>query len=102
LNWLAEHPFVDPERIGFYEMSYGGKTAIRVAPLLGRYALCICSGDFNEIVWSMTDIQTSGGFKFDDSWDLYEFNFANVVNYAELACLMAPRPFMVERWRAYD
>jgi len=30
-------------------------------------------------------------------YDMYEFNFANVVNYAELANLMAPRPFMVER-----
>jgi len=28
---------------------------------------------------------------------MYGFNFANVVNYAELANLMAPRPFMVER-----
>jgi hypothetical protein len=28
---------------------------------------------------------------------MYEFNFANVVNYGELAHLMAPRPFMVER-----
>ncbi len=28
---------------------------------------------------------------------MYEFNFANVVNYADLANLMAPRPFMVER-----
>ena len=30
-------------------------------------------------------------------YDMYEFNFANLVNYAELANLMAPRPFMVER-----
>ena len=28
---------------------------------------------------------------------MLEFNFANVVNYSELANLMAPRPFMVER-----
>jgi len=28
---------------------------------------------------------------------MYEFNFANVVNYADLANLVAPRPFMVER-----
>ena len=43
---------------------------------------------------------------------MLEFNFANVVNYAELATLMAPRPFMVERghsdgvapdeWVAYE
>ena len=34
LNWLAEQPFVDPERIGFYGLSYGGKTAVRVPPFL--------------------------------------------------------------------
>ncbi|MFZ0303621.1 MAG: dienelactone hydrolase family protein [Terracidiphilus sp.] len=96
LNWLSQQPFVDPERIGFYGMSYGGKTAIRIPPLLDRYALDICSGDFNEIVWSMTDVDSRGVFPFDDSYDLYEFNFANVIDYAELACLMAPRPFMVE------
>ena len=28
---------------------------------------------------------------------MYEFNFANVLNYSDLAELMAPRPFMVER-----
>jgi dienelactone hydrolase len=96
LNWLSQQPFVDPERIGFYGLSYGGKTAIRVPPLLDRYCLSICAGDFNEIVWSMTDVDSKGVFPFDDSYDLYEFNFANVVDYAELACLMAPRPFMAE------
>jgi dienelactone hydrolase len=48
LNWLGEQSFVDSKRIGFYGLSYGGKTAMRVPPLLDRYALCICSGDFNE------------------------------------------------------
>jgi hypothetical protein len=97
LNWLVEQPFVDPERIGFYGLSYGGKTAMRVPPLLDRYALCICSGDFNEGVGKMTSVSSKSSFMFDDSYDLYEFNFANVINYAELANLMAPRPFMVER-----
>ena len=34
LDWLAEQPFVDPARIGFYGLSYGGKTAVRVPPFL--------------------------------------------------------------------
>lgn len=96
LNWLAQEPCVDPERIGFYGMSYGGKTAMRVPPLLDRYALDICSGDFNDLVWSMTDVDSKGVFPFDDSYDLYEFNAANVINYSEMACLMAPRPYMAE------
>ena len=33
----------------------------------------------------------------NSEYDMIEFDFANVVNYSELATLMAPRPFMVER-----
>ena len=29
VDWLATLPFVDPERIAFYGLSYGGKTAMR-------------------------------------------------------------------------
>jgi len=97
LNWLGEQTFVDPERIGFYGLSYGGKTAVRVPPFLDRYALSICSGDFNEWVWKTTNLTTHYSYLLTREYDMYEFNFANVVNYGELANLMAPRPFMVER-----
>jgi dienelactone hydrolase len=97
LEWLAEQPFVDPDRIGFYGISYGGKTAIRVPPFLDRYALSICSGDFNEWVWKTTNVETGFTYLLSSEYDMYEFNFANVVNYGELANLIAPRPFMVER-----
>ncbi|HET6217104.1 MAG TPA: dienelactone hydrolase family protein [Acidobacteriaceae bacterium] len=97
LNWLAEQPFVDPDRIGFYGLSYGGKTAVRVPPLLDRYALSICSGDFNEWVWKTTNTESISSYLLNGQYDMYEFNLANIANYSELACLMAPRPFMVER-----
>ena len=54
LEWLSQQPFVDPQRIGFYGLSYGGKTAVRVPPLLDQYALSICSGDFNEWIWKVS------------------------------------------------
>ena len=97
LNWLAEQPFVDPDRIGFYGLSYGGKTAVRVPPLLGRYALSICSGDFNEWIWKTTSTESISSYLLNGQYDMYEFNLANIANYSELASLMAPRPFMVER-----
>jgi Dienelactone hydrolase family len=97
LNWLTTQPFVDPERIGFYGLSYGGKTAVRVPPLLDRYALSICSGDFNEWVWKTTTVLAPQSYLLTVEYDMYEFNFANVVNYSDLANLMAPRPFMAER-----
>ena len=97
LDWLKTLPFVDPQRIGFYGLSYGGKTAVRVPPLLDDYALSICSADFNEWVWKNTSVTDRYSYLFTQEYDMLEFNFANVVNYAELAMLMAPRPFMVER-----
>lgn len=97
LNWLSSLPFVDPERIGFYGLSYGGKTAVRVPPFLDRYALSICSGDFNEWVWKTTNVLAQQSYMLTKEYDMYEFNFASTVNYAQLAELMAPRPFMVER-----
>src|SRR5439155_25579042 len=36
LNWLGTLPFVDPQRIAFYGLSYGGETAMRVPPLVEK------------------------------------------------------------------
>jgi dienelactone hydrolase len=112
LDWLAAQPLVDPARIGFYGLSYGGKTAVRVPPLLDRYALSICSGDFDEWVWKTTSVESRYSYMLSGEYDMLEFDFANVVNYSDLANLMAPRPFMVERghddgvapdeWVAYE
>jgi hypothetical protein len=112
LEWLAAQPFVDAQRIGFYGLSYGGKTAMRVPPLLPQYALSICSADFNEWVWKNTSIDSKYTYLITGEYDMIEFDFANVVNYSDLANLMAPRPFMVERghndgvapdeWVAYE
>ncbi|MEO7142732.1 MAG: dienelactone hydrolase family protein [Bryobacteraceae bacterium] len=112
LEWLGAQSFVDASRIGFYGLSYGGKTAIRVPPLLDGYALSICSGDFNEWVVKLTSVADAWSYLFTGEWEMDEWNLANTANYAELARLMAPRPFMVERghrdavgvdeWVAYE
>jgi cephalosporin-C deacetylase-like acetyl esterase len=112
LEWLGGLPFVDASRIGFYGLSYGGKTAVRVPPLLDGYALSICSADFNEWVWKTTSADAAYSYMLTPEYDMLEFDFANVVNYSDLASLMAPRPFMVERghddgvapdeWVAYE
>ena len=98
-QWLASLPFVDPQRIGFYGLSYGGKTAMRVPALVDRYCLSICSGDFNE--WIRKNVQHStyrGTYMGTPEYEeMQEWNLANTANYAEMAMLIAPRPFMVER-----
>lgn len=97
LDWLETLPFVDRARIGFYGLSYGGKTAVRVPPLLERYALSICSGDFNEWVYKVTTVEAPYSYMFTHEYEIPEFDLASVANHAEMAKMMAPRPFMVER-----
>ena len=97
LDWLATQPNVDPQRMGFYGLSYGGKTAMRVPAVLERYALSICSGDFNEWVWKNATTDWTGSYLFTKEWEMPEFNLGRTFNYAEMAALIAPRPFMVER-----
>jgi dienelactone hydrolase len=97
LDWLASLPHVDPERIGFYGLSYGGKTAVRVPPIVTRYALSICSADFNEWVRKNVSSDERYSYVFTPEYEMFEWNMGHVANYAELASLMTPRPFMVER-----
>ena len=112
LDWLSDQPFVDPERIGFYGLSYGGKTAMRVPSLLDRYALSICSADFNEWVKKNTTVDRRHSYVFTGEYEIFEFDLGHTYNYAEMGVMLAPRPFMVERghndgvapdeWVAYE
>ncbi|MGI8784150.1 MAG: dienelactone hydrolase family protein [Acidobacteriota bacterium] len=112
LDWLGSLPFVDADRIGFYGLSYGGKSAMFIPAVLEGYALSICSGDFNEEVWKHVSIEARYSFMFTKEHEHTEFDFGEKFNYAELASLIAPRPFMVERghrdgvapdeWVAYE
>jgi cephalosporin-C deacetylase-like acetyl esterase len=97
LQWLASLPQVDRDRIAFYGLSYGGKTAMRVPAILKGYCLSICSADFNEWVVKCTSIDRSYSYLYSNEYDMYEFGLAEGFNYAEIAGLIAPRPFMVER-----
>ncbi|MBX3440650.1 MAG: hypothetical protein KF861_24375, partial [Planctomycetaceae bacterium] len=131
LRWLATLPWVDAERIAFYGLSYGGKTAVRVPPLLSpeprvksgaftvgsetkspdadslnsqratltspMYCLSICSADFNEWIRKNVSHEDRYSYVYTREYEMYEWNMGHVADYAELATLMTPRPFMVER-----
>lgn len=97
LKWLKQLSFVDSTHIGLYGLSYGGKTAMRIPAVLKDYSVVICSGDFNQWVWKNTSLDFKQSYMFLPEYDMYEFNLGNTFNYAEMAGLIAPRPFMVER-----
>jgi dienelactone hydrolase len=96
-DWLASLPNADAEKIAFYGLSYGGKTAMRIPSLVKRYCLSICAGDFNEWIGKNVSIDFHNSYMWTFEYDMYEFNLGHTYNYAEMAFLIAPRPFMVER-----
>lgn len=112
LRWLGALSFVDKDRIAFYGKSYGGKTAMRIPAILEGYCLSICSGDFGDWTRKIVDPYFPAGYMNTAEWEIYSFDMGNKFSYAELAYLIFPRPFMVERghhdtvqpdeWVAYE
>jgi cephalosporin-C deacetylase-like acetyl esterase len=112
LSWLGTLPYVDDQRIAFYGLSYGGETAVRVPPILTKYCLSICSADFNMWTRKVASTEERFCFPYTIEWEMPYWDMGNHFDYAEMAYLMAPRPFMVERghrdgvskdeWVAYE
>lgn len=96
-HWLKELPMVDKERIAFYGLSYGGKSAMRIPPLVSDYCLSICSADFNEWVTKNASTRLPMSYVWTGEYEIFEFDLGGTFNYSEMAALIAPRPFMVER-----
>jgi len=96
-NWLKSLPYVDDKRIAFYGLSYGGKSAMRIPPLVKDYCLSICSADFNDWVDKNASTRAPYSYVWSPEYEIFEWDLGSTFNYAEMAALIAPRPFMVER-----
>lgn len=97
VNWLKTLSNVDEKRIAFYGLSYGGKSAMRIPPLVQDYCLSICSADFNDWIWKNASTSSDYSYVWTGEYEIFEFDLGNTFNYTEMAALIAPRPFMVER-----
>ncbi len=97
IRWLSTLPNVDPHRIAFYGLSYGGKSAMRIPALVPEYCLSICSADFNDWVWKLSSTRSNYSYVRTPEYEIFEFDLGSTFNYSEMAHLIAPRPFMVER-----
>lgn len=97
LRWLNTLEFVDGSRIGFYGNSFGGETALRVPPVMEGYALSISASFFNQWTRKVAGTNDRFSFLFTDEWEVPVFNAGHTFDHAEMAYLMIPRPFMVER-----
>ena len=96
-QWLSSLAMVDSTKIAFYGLSYGGKSAMRIPPLVDNYCLSICSADFNDWVWKVASSRSPYSYIGTGEYEIFEWDLGSSFNYSEMAALIAPRPFMVER-----
>ena len=70
---------------------------MRIPPLVENYCLSICSADFNEWIWKNASRGNRYTYLDKGEYEIFEWDLGSRFNYAEMARLICPRPFMVER-----
>ena len=111
IDFLQTLPFVDPERIGYYGLSYGGYSALWIAPLVDRLKVIVPSGHFNDWRSKITADYTATSYLRHPDEDFYNWDVLHRFTHVELITMMAPRPVCIEfgqrdgittpQWTAY-
>ena len=89
LDVLAQHPLVDPQRIGAAGLSYGGTATLFLAAIDDRVKAAVVSGYFSSwaaahrVQWNMCGSQVLPGL-------------LGRLEHVDLAALIAPRALLVE------
>ena len=96
LNYLDSLDYVDGERIALYGKSWGGRTAQKVPVVLKDYKIAISSAYFNDWVRKTVSTEFRNSYFTTRSKEVYKWNMGNTFTHAEMAAMIAPRPFMVE------
>ncbi len=97
LQWMQSLDFVDGERIALYGLSFGGQTAQRIPAALEDYSVAITSGIFNQWTRKIASTESGPSFVYSIEWEAPHFNMGHTFDHAEMAYLVFPRPYMVER-----
>lgn len=102
VDFLQSLPFVNPKRIGYYGLSYGGYSAMWMPPLERRLKFTIISAYFNNWRVMLTDTTRSGQsyWTLPDE-DFYNWNVLDRFTHTELIAAMWPRPVCIE-WGLSD
>ncbi len=97
VDFLQSLAFVNPDRIGYYGLSYGGYSAIWMPPLEPRLKLTIISAHFNDWQTMLTDTTRSGAsyWTLPDE-DFYNWRVLNRFVHTQMIAAMWPRPVCVE------
>jgi cephalosporin-C deacetylase-like acetyl esterase len=97
VDFLQSLSFVDPSRIGYYGLSYGGYSALWMPPLEPRLKLTVISAFFNDWRTMLTDTTQYGNayWSLPDE-DFYNWNVLNRFVHTQMIAAMWPRPVCIE------
>jgi dienelactone hydrolase len=96
VDFLQSLPFVDPRRIGYYGLSYGGYSALWISPLEERLAAVVVSGHFNDWRSKITVDTTATSYLLHPDEDFYNWDVLHRFTHVELVAMDAPRPVCIE------
>ena len=96
VDFLQSRPEIDPRRIGYYGLSYGGYSALWMAPLEPRLAAVVVSGHFNDWTEKITNLENPTSYMFHPDEDFYNHDVLHRFTHVELIAAMWPRPVCVE------
>lgn len=100
VDYLQTRSDVDPDRIGAYGISWGGRTVMNLAALDRRIAATAISGHFNDLVPKM--LEPSPHYTaYIETDEVYAFfwGHAQRFNDADVVSLICPRPVLIEQGR---
>ncbi len=96
LRWLKSLDYVDPDRIGYYGLSYGGRAAMYLPPLITDFKFGVSSASFRRFPESTLDLDDQGTGLYHERIGPFKFGLGPRFGRAELGQMVAPRGFMVE------
>ena len=96
IDFLQSLPFVRGERIGYYGLSYGGYSAIWMAPRESRLAAVVISGHFNDWRPKISSDRIATSYLRHPDEDFSNWNVLHRFTHHELIAAMWPRAVCIE------
>ena len=94
VDFLRQLPFVQPNRIGFQGLSFGGYTGLWVVSQEPRISPVVVAGYFSD--WKARLFDDAKGYMPIRSEEMYSWDILNSFNHSDLAAMICPRPVFVE------
>ncbi len=96
LRWLKSLDVVDEKRIGYYGLSYGGRAAMYLPPLIPEFKFAVSSASFSRWPQAGLDHERQGSSLYHERIGPFKFGLGTTFGRAELGLMIAPRGFVVE------